>query len=51
MLALTVLVAGILLVQAATKAEVRERRCATCEYVVSELQYRLSDDIVVSFKD
>ena len=35
--------------QAASKTEIRERRCATCEYVVAELQHRLSEDIVVSF--
>ena len=36
--------------QAATKAVIREKRCATCEYVVQALQKRLSDDILVSFK-
>ena len=51
MFVLAVYVAATLFVcsQAASKTEIRERRCATCEYVVAELQHRLSEDIVVSF--
>ena len=34
--------------QAATRAEVRDRRCVICDYVVNSLQNKLSQDILVS---